>query len=69
VAVVAVSPGSAATPREGELDGGLRVVVADGTLTAWRLRPTWQAHGHALDRLAADVAALVRRRGLEPSPA
>jgi hypothetical protein len=65
VAVVAVSADAPATPPEGELDGDLRVAVADGVLTAWRLRPTWQANGPALDRLATDVAAVVRRRGLD----
>jgi hypothetical protein len=34
-------------------------------LTAWRVRPTWQVNGPALDRLAADVAAVVHRRGLD----
>jgi hypothetical protein len=64
VAVVGVSADAPPTPPEGELDGDLRVAVADGVLTAWRLRPTWQANGPALDRLAADVEAVVRRRGL-----
>jgi hypothetical protein len=63
VAVVAVRPDAPSTPPEGELDGDLRVAVADGVLTAWRLRPSWQANGPALDRLAADVAAVVRQRG------
>jgi hypothetical protein len=47
-----------------EVDGDLRVAIADGVLTAWRLRRGWQPEGPALDRLAADVAAIVRRRGL-----
>jgi len=64
VAVVAVSPDAPATDPEGEVDGDLRVAVADGVLTAWRLRRSWQPDGAALDRLAADVAAVMRRRGL-----
>ena len=64
VAVVAVRADAPATPFEGEAEGGLRVAVADGVLTAWRGRPTWQADGEALDRLAADVAQVVSRRGL-----
>ena len=64
VAVVAVDAGAVPTPPEGETDGDLRVAVADGVLTAWRARRSWQADGDALDRLAADTAAVVRRRGL-----
>ena len=64
VVVVAVDPGAPATPPEGEIDGGVRVAVSDGVLTAWRLRASWQADGEALDCLAADVAAIVTRRGL-----
>ena len=64
VAVLAVDPGAAATLAEGEAEDGMRVAVADGVLTAWRLRPRWQADGEALDRLAGDVAAAMRRRGL-----
>jgi len=67
VAVVPVEADDAATPWEGEVDGDLRVAIAGGALTAWRLRPSWQANGPALDRLAADVAAVVRRRGLKPA--
>jgi hypothetical protein len=63
VAVLAVPADAPATPPE--VAGDLRVAVADGVLTAWRLRPTWQANGPALDRLAADVAALMRARGLD----
>jgi hypothetical protein len=65
VAVVPVSADAPATGPAGELEGDLRVAVADGVLTAWRLRPSWQANGPALDRLAADVAAAIRRRGLD----
>lgn len=64
VAVLAVDPGAPATPPEGIVDGDLRVAIAHGVLTAWRLRPRWQADGAALDQLAADVAAVVSRRGL-----
>jgi hypothetical protein len=64
VVVLAVDPGAPATPPEGIVDGDLRVAIAHGVLTAWRLRPGWQADGAALDQLAADVAAMVRRRGL-----
>jgi hypothetical protein len=46
------------------MDGDIRVAVADGVLTAWRTRKSWQADGEALDRLAVDVAAIVSRRGL-----
>jgi hypothetical protein len=49
-------PRRPATAPEGEVDDGLRVAVAGGVLTAWPLRPSWQADGAALDRLAADVA-------------
>ena len=66
VAVIEVSPDAPVSPAEGEVDGDLRVAVAGGVLTAWRLRPTWQINGPALDRLAADVAEIVRRRGLNP---
>jgi hypothetical protein len=65
VAVLAVPADAPATAPEGEIAGDLRVAVADGVLTAWRLRPTWQANGPALDRLGADVAALARARGLD----
>ena len=65
VAVLEVSPHATATAPEGEVDGDLRVAVSDGVLTAWRLRPSWQANGPALDRLAADAAAAMRRRGLD----
>ena len=64
VAVLAVDPGAAPTPPEGEPEDDLRVAVADGVLTAWRLRPRWQADGEALDRLAREVAGAVARRGL-----
>jgi len=64
VAVVPVDTGAVPTPPEGESDGALRVAVADGVLTAWRARRSWQADGDALDRLAANVAAVVGRRGL-----
>jgi hypothetical protein len=64
VAVVPVSAYAPATPAEGDIDGDLRVAVHDGVLTAWRVRPSWQVNGPALDRLAADVAGVLRRRGL-----
>jgi hypothetical protein len=64
VAVVAVDRDASATSPDGEVEDGVRVAIADGVLTAWRLRPRWQADGAALDRLAADVAAIMRRRGL-----
>jgi hypothetical protein len=64
VAVVAVDPGATPTAPEGEREDGLRVAIADGVLTAWRLRPRWQADGEALDRLAREVAGAVARRGL-----
>ena len=64
VAVVPVDAGAVPTPPEGETDGALRVAIAGGVLTAWRVRRSWQADGDALDRLATDVAAVVRRRGL-----
>jgi hypothetical protein len=53
-----------ATLPEGGVEGDLRVAIADGVLTAWRPRESRQADGPALDRLAADVATIVRRRGL-----
>jgi hypothetical protein len=61
VAVVSVDGGVAATPPEGESHGDLRVAVADGVLTAWRVRRSWQADSDALDRLAADVATILSR--------
>ena len=64
VAVVAVNADAPPTPPEGEPEGDLRIAVRDGVLTAWRVRPRWQADGPALDRLAADVAAVVDRRRL-----
>jgi hypothetical protein len=64
VAVLAVDPGVPATVPEGESEEGLRVAVADGVLTAWRIRPRWQADGPALDRLSGEVAATMARRGL-----
>jgi hypothetical protein len=69
VVVVAVDRDAPAAAPEGEVEDGLRVAIADGVLTAWRLRPSWQADGPALDRLAADVAAVMRRRGLGGRPA
>ena len=62
--VLAVDPATASTAPEGELEGDVRVAVADGVLTAWRKRDRWQADGEALDRLASDVAAIVRRRAI-----
>jgi hypothetical protein len=59
-----VDAGAVPTPPEGETEGDLRVAVADGVLTAWRARRSWQADGDALDRLAADVATVVTHRGL-----
>ena len=63
-AVLAVDPATASTVQEGELEGDVRVAVADGVLTAWRKRSRWQADGESLDQLAADVAAIVRRRAI-----
>jgi hypothetical protein len=60
-----VSEDAPATAPEGKSDGDLRVAVADGVLTAWRVRPAWQVDGPALDRLAADAAAVLRHRGLD----
>jgi hypothetical protein len=65
VAVLPVRADAPTTVPEGAVHGDLRVAVADGVLTAWRLRPSWQPNGPALDRLAADVAAVVRERGLD----
>ena len=65
VAVVPVDAGAVPTPLEGEPDGARARRGGDGVLTAWRLRRSWQADGDALDRLAADVAAVVGRRGLD----
>ena len=64
VAVLEVAAATPATAPEGEVEGDVRVAIADGVLTAWRPRRGWQADGPALDRLAADVATIVRRRGL-----
>jgi hypothetical protein len=55
---------AAGTPPDGEIDGDLHVAIADGVLTAWRTRQGWQPKGPALNRLAVDVATIVRRRGL-----
>jgi hypothetical protein len=63
VAVVPVDAGAVPTLPEGDTDGDLRVAIADGVLTAWRGRRSWQADGDALDRLAADVAPVVSHRG------
>ena len=59
VAVVAVDPTAPSTLPEGAVEDDLRFAVDDGVLTAWRTRPRWQADGEALDRLSADVAAVV----------
>ena len=64
VVVVPVAPEAAPTPPEGEPCGSLRIAVADGVLTAWRVRPSWQADVAALDRLVPDVAEVMKRRGL-----
>jgi hypothetical protein len=64
VAALEVATATPATVPEGEIEGDLRVAIAGGVLTAWRPRRSWQADGPALDRLAADVATIVRRRGL-----
>ena len=64
VAALEVARATPATVPEGEVEGDLRVAIADGVLTAWRPRQSLQADGAALDRLAADVATIVRRRGL-----
>ena len=63
VAVLAVEARAHPTAPEGELDGGLRFALEGGVLTAWRARRSWQCSGEALDQLAADVGALIRRRG------
>jgi hypothetical protein len=68
VAVLAVDPAAPSTRPEGEVDGTLRFAVDGGVFTAWRTRPRWQADSEALDQLSADVAALVDRRALSPSP-
>ena len=59
-----VAAATPATAPEGEVEGDVRVAIAGGVLTAWRPRRGWQADGPALDRLSADVATIVRRRGL-----
>ena len=64
VAVLEVDPSATPTPPEGETVGDVRVAVAGGVLTAWRIRPSWQADGESLDRLTADVVAIARRRAL-----
>jgi hypothetical protein len=64
VVVLPAAPEVPRTPPEGEPCGSLRIAVADGVLTAWRVRPSWQADIEALDRLVADVAEIVGRRGL-----
>jgi hypothetical protein len=62
VVVVGVDPTVPATPPEGEVDQDLRVAVAEGVLTAWRTRQSWQADGPSLDQLASDVEAMISRR-------
>jgi hypothetical protein len=64
VAVLGVDPFSPETPAEGEPEDGMRVAVANGVLTAWRTRTSWQADGAALDQLAADLPAIMTRRGI-----
>jgi hypothetical protein len=64
VAVIAVGPDTPATTRAGELDGDVRVAIADGVLTAWRARRSWQADGESLDALAAKLPGILERRGL-----
>jgi hypothetical protein len=64
VAVISVSPDAPATVPEGELDGDVRVAIADGVLTAWRARRSWQADGEALDTLAAQLPSILERRGI-----
>jgi hypothetical protein len=64
VVVVGVDPTVPATPPEGESDQDLRVAVAEGMLTAWRTRQSWQADGPSLDQLASDVEAMISRRGI-----
>jgi len=61
VAVVTVGDRLAPTARDGVVAEGLRYAVEGGVLTAWRVRPGWQADGPSLDRLAADVATIVAR--------
>jgi hypothetical protein len=62
--VVGVDPTVPVTPPEGESDQDLRVAVAEGMLTAWRTRQSWQADGPSLDQLASDVEAMISRRGI-----
>jgi hypothetical protein len=64
VVVLDVDPRVPETRPAGEIDGNVRFAVAGGVLTAWRVRPRWQADGAVLDQLCADVAALMRRRGI-----
>jgi len=64
VAVIAVDPDTPATPREGELDGDVRVAIADGVLSAWRARRSWQADGESLDELAGRLPGILERRGI-----
>jgi hypothetical protein len=64
VAVLEVDPSMPPTVPEGEIVDGIRVAVSEGVLTAWRGRPSWQVDGGALDRLAAEVEAITRARGL-----
>jgi hypothetical protein len=64
VVLLEVDPSTPATAPEGEVIDGIRVAVADGVLTAWRGRPSWQIDGGALDQLA-EVAAIVTARGLD----
>jgi hypothetical protein len=66
VAVLSVSLDTPATAREGELDGDVRVAIADGVLTAWRARRSWQADGESLDALAAELPGILERREIAP---
>ena len=64
VAVVAVPEDTPATPPEGVVEEGMRVAIADGVMTTWRSRLSWQATGETLDQLGKDTAAAMARRGL-----
>jgi hypothetical protein len=64
VAVLSVSLETPATAREGELDGDVRVAIADGVLTAWRARRSWQADDESLDALAAKLPGILERQGI-----
>jgi hypothetical protein len=64
VAAVAVPEDTPATPPEGVVEEGMRVAIADGVMTTWRSRLSWQVTGETLDQLGRDTAAAMARRGL-----